>query len=132
MDEDMEQDSSGESEEEEEEGEEEEEEEEELVQGKKKNKKKKQTGKQKAGGRAASYCMSEDRVLTNCWLECSEDAITGTDQAMRTYWKKIEFKFAAESQIVRRNAKSLKLRWGTLQRLCEANVSSYISKRREY
>ena len=93
------------------------EEEEDTVQERKRRRRKNGKEKESVPGRNKIFCLAEDRVLTRCWLECSEDAINGTEQGVRAYWTKIAKKFESEVKICHRTGKSLKMRWTNLQRM---------------
>ncbi|KAI7939809.1 hypothetical protein MJO29_014545 [Puccinia striiformis f. sp. tritici] len=89
---------------------------------KKKNHKKKQSavdveddvdGKRSKGN---NYQENELMELCRAWVAISEDSRVGTDQEGTTFWTRIHKRYNAAIPAPTRTLKSLKSRWGNLQR----------------
>ncbi|KAG2711526.1 hypothetical protein I3760_04G081000 [Carya illinoinensis] len=67
--------------------------------------------------RGANFTPEEDKLLVSAWLNCSLDAVQGTDQKHSQLWeKKFEYFQQFKETINERTIKSLIHRWSVIQK----------------
>ena len=67
--------------------------------------------------RGANFTPEEDKLLVSAWLNCSVDAIQGTDQKHSQLWGKIfEYFQQFKQTTTERTTKSLSHRWSVIQK----------------
>ncbi|KAK9056336.1 hypothetical protein SSX86_027426 [Deinandra increscens subsp. villosa] len=67
--------------------------------------------------RGVNFTIEEDKLLVSAWLNCTLDAIHGTDQKHAQYWEKI-FEYFKQHKVTTtdRTIKSLIQRWSFIQK----------------
>ncbi|KAG6636896.1 hypothetical protein CIPAW_11G142700 [Carya illinoinensis] len=67
--------------------------------------------------RGANFTLEEDKLLVSAWLNCSLDAVQGTDQKHSQLWEKIfEYFQQFKETTNERTIKSLIHRWSVIQK----------------
>ena len=62
-----------------------------------------------------NFTVHEDEVLTDAYLEVTQDPIVGTEQRGNTYWKRVHDYFHANmGEVSDRNQSSLQHRWAVI------------------
>ncbi|KAK9050395.1 hypothetical protein SSX86_030635 [Deinandra increscens subsp. villosa] len=69
-----------------------------------------------ARARGTNFTIEEDMLLVSAWLNCSIDAIKGTDQKHSQLWEKIYEYFQEHQETTERTINSLIHRWSCIQR----------------
>lgn len=73
----------------------------------------------KKGCRSGNYSTEEDKALIMAWESVSIDPIAGTDQNMKTYWKRIGDHFYRNVTVLYdRTLSSLSHWWSSIQECC--------------
>ncbi|KAH7858476.1 hypothetical protein Vadar_024251 [Vaccinium darrowii] len=72
----------------------------------------------KKGQRGPSFTIAEDKLIVSAYLNVSLDAVQGTDQKQKTYWRRV-WEFFQENKpksfVSERNENSLMNRWSVVQ-----------------
>ncbi|XP_076895916.1 uncharacterized protein LOC143548710 [Bidens hawaiensis] len=67
--------------------------------------------------RGTNFVSEEDKLLVSAWLNCSIDAIQGTDQKESQFWEKVlEYFDQYKKTTTERSLKSLTHRWSCIQK----------------
>ncbi|KAI7749351.1 hypothetical protein M8C21_032957 [Ambrosia artemisiifolia] len=67
--------------------------------------------------RGSNFSIEEDKLLVSVWLNCSPDAIQGTNQTRSTFWEQVvEYFHQHKESTNERTMKSLSHRWSYIQK----------------